>query len=182
MKKNPVILLTLISLLMIGAILSFAIPNHNAVVPDPELRNIVHTESELEIIRKRVISELMAPKTEQSYIEGLLGTIRDDGSWPDIDYEDVSRTGWEHRFHLEHIGDLSRAYKQPESTYFQNSEVKDAIFSAMRFWFRHNFKCDNWYYNVVFTGRHLRIGLLVFLVGLLILQKQIRLKSEKTFE
>ncbi len=162
MKKKPVCAITFISLLILCSILYFAISDHNTAVPDPELGEPVHSDSELEIIRKRVIAELMAPKAEQSHIEEMLNTIRENGSWPDIDYEDVSRTGWEHRFHLEHIGDLSRAWKQPESAYFQHPEVKEAIFSALRFWFEHNFKCENWYFNVIRTPREItRILLLM---------------------
>ena len=117
---------------------------------------------DLEIIRERVISGLMAPKAEQSHIENLLRTIRDDGSWPDIDYNDAPATGLEHRFHLERTGDLSRALKQPESGYFQQPEVMETIFSALGFWFGHNFKCENWYFNVIRTPREItRILLLM---------------------
>ena len=141
---------------------SFAIPDYNVAGSGREMRYSVHADPELEIIRERVISELMAPKAEQSHIEHLLGAILDNGSWPDIDYDDVSRTGWEHRFHLEHIGDLSRAYKQPESAFFQDPEVKEAIFSALSYWFKHNFKCENWYFNLIRTPREItRILLLM---------------------
>lgn len=160
MKKNHAYTLIFISLAII--FLSFAVSNHSTAGTDPEISESVHTDSELEIIRERVISELLTPETEPSYIEDLLSTIRDDGSWPDIDYEDVSRTGWEHRFHLERIGDLSRAWKQTGSAYFKQQEVKDAIFSALHFWFKHNFKCENWYFNVIRTPREItRILLLM---------------------
>jgi hypothetical protein len=128
MKKNPAYTLIFISLAIICLILSFAVSNHNTAGTDPEIRESVQTDSELEIIRERVISELLAPETEQSHIENLLSTIRDDGSWPDIDYEDVSRTGWEHRFHLEHIGDLSRAYKQPGRLIFSIRKLRRRFF------------------------------------------------------
>jgi chondroitin AC lyase len=162
MKKELVYSLTFISIQMAWAIVTFAASGYNTAELNQKLRDTVHKDSEMEIIRARVISELMAPEVEQSRIEYLLDAIRDDGSWPDIDYEDVSRTGWEHRFHLEHIGDLSRAYKKPESAYFQNPKVKKAIFSALRFWFEHNFKCENWYFNVIRTPREItRILLLM---------------------
>lgn len=151
-----------ISLLMIYAITSSMISDHTWTGLDKDMKNPDHTDSELEIIRERVISELMTPKVDKSHIEDLLGGIGNDGSWPDINYDDVSRTGWEHRFHLENIGDLCRAYKHPESAYFQHSEIKVAIFSALDFWFAHNFKCENWYFNVIRTPREIiRILLLM---------------------
>lgn len=162
MIKKPVYLLTFILLLLICAIRSYAITDLDSAGADREQRNPVHLKSELETIRERVIAELMIPKAEQSFIENLLGTIRDDGSWPDINYEDASSTGWEHRFHLERIGALSRAYKQPESGFFHHPDIKATIFSALQFWFGHNFKCENWYFNVIRTPREItRILLLM---------------------
>jgi chondroitin AC lyase len=162
MKKKPIDLLTFISLLLISAILPYTLPGQNNSVPEREMSEPVRKDRDLEVVRNRVISELMAPKAEQSYIKELLGTLREEGFWPDIDYADVSNTGWEHRFHLERIGDLSRAFKQPSSVYFEDTEVKEAIFSALRFWFKHKFKCDNWYYNVIRTPREImRILLLM---------------------
>jgi chondroitin AC lyase len=162
MKKNSALLFFIFSFLILGAIRSFALPEYIAAAPDWELRDTVSKDSELEIIRERVISEFMAMKAEQTHIAELLGSLKDDGSWPDIDYKDVSSTGWEHRFHLERIGDLSRAYKQPESAYCRQPEVREAIFSALNFWYKHSFKCDNWYFNVIRTPREIiRIMLLL---------------------
>jgi chondroitin AC lyase len=137
-------------------------PGVNMSGSERETRDDYKIDSELELIRERVISELMLPKVEQTHINGLLATITKNGSWPDIDYEDVSRTGWEHRLHLERIGDLSRAYKQSESAYFHHMEVRKVILSALSFWFAHNFVCENWYYNVIRTPREIiRILLLM---------------------
>jgi Polysaccharide lyase family 8, C-terminal beta-sandwich domain len=58
----------------------------------------------------------------------LITTIKADGSWPDINYKDTSRTGFQHREHLEHMVDLGRAYKKQGSPYYQDMNVIQAVF------------------------------------------------------
>ncbi len=50
-------------------------------------------------IRERVVADLLNRKVEKSKIDKLLKTQNSDGSWPEIDYKDVSRTGFQNRDH-----------------------------------------------------------------------------------
>ena len=116
---------------------------------------------DLEIIRQRIIDDLLAPPVNETRIKNLLSTLKPDGSWPDINYEDVSRTGFEHGRHLDNMFELSRAYKKPESPWYQNAEVKDAALSALNFWIDHDFICDNWWWNEMGTPGRMINKLLV---------------------
>src|SRR5690554_3717288 len=85
------------------------------------LQNPLPTEYEkanledLETIRKRIIEDLLATGIDEAEIQRLTQTIRTDGSWPGIDYEDVSRTGFEHSEHLTNMLELAKAFKKPGS-------------------------------------------------------------------
>lgn len=59
-----------------------------------------------------MIKDLLAPDLDEPAIGYLMNTVKDDGSWPDIDYVDVSRTGFQHGWHLENMYLLSKAYKK----------------------------------------------------------------------
>ncbi|MCW3091040.1 MAG: chondroitin lyase [Ferruginibacter sp.] len=115
------------------------------------ISSLSNLDSDIEIIRKRIIDDLLEPAINTSSINKLVKTIQTDGSWPDIDYKDTSRTGFQHREHLEHMVDLSRAYKKPGSPFYQDIKVKTTALSALDFWLAHNFICANWWWNEMGT-------------------------------
>lgn len=121
----------------------------------------VNANKDLEIIRQHVIHDLLEPPVRESEIKRILKSIKPDGSWPEINYEDVSRTGFQHARHLEYMFELSRAYKKPESRWYQHPEVKDAALSALDFWLQHDFICDNWWWNEMGTPGRMINTLLV---------------------
>src|SRR6185503_5590060 len=108
-------------------------------------------ESDIEVIRKRIIDDLLAPNVTAGEITDLIKTIQSDGSWPGINYKDVSRTGFQHSKHLENMLSLARAYKKPGSPFYQNQEVKKTFSAALDFWLDHDFICDNWWWNEMGT-------------------------------
>lgn len=108
---------------------------------------------DMELVKARVIAELLESNTSTSRVASLLSSLENDGYWPDIDYEDVSRTGWDHREHLENVVYLSRAYKQQDSDYYLDENLKNAIDSALNFWLEEDFTADNWYQNQIRTPR-----------------------------
>src|SRR5690554_5496797 len=76
---------------------------------DPSVTTVVAFASpDLEIIRRRVIQDLLKPPVNEKRVSAVLASMRADGSWPDINYVDVSRTGFEHARHLDNMFELSR--------------------------------------------------------------------------
>ena len=75
-------------------------------------------DSDFEIIKKRVTETSMKSLVNDLEIERLINTKKDDGTWPGINYEDVSREGFEHRYHLANMVELARAYKSKTSKYY----------------------------------------------------------------
>ena len=106
---------------------------------------------DLETIRKRIVDDLMEPPVNAEEIQKLITTIQADGTWPGINYKDVSRTGFEHSRHLANMSDLARAYKKAGSRYKGNEEVKKTFSSAMDFWIKNDFICENWWWNEMGT-------------------------------
>lgn len=106
---------------------------------------------DIEVIRKRIIDDLLAPAVDATAIRKLIGTLQADGSWPDINYKDTSKTAFQNREHLEHMEDLSRAYKKPASPFYQDMNVKKIVLAALDFWLAHDFICENWWWNEMGT-------------------------------
>ena len=117
-------------------------------------------DPDLEIIRKRVVADLLEPEINKEEIGKLFKTQKSDGTWPDINYQDVSRTGFEHSEHLRNMLELARAFKKPGSKFLEDINIKKTFFKALDFWISHDFICDNWWWNEMGTP-HLMINILL---------------------
>ena len=110
-----------------------------------------NAQSDIEKIKKRVVEELMKPGVDDSRVAILLETIKTDGTWPGINYEDVSRTGFEHRNHYSNMISLARAYKTKSSKYYKKKKVRETVELALKNWVDNDYLCDNWWYNQIGT-------------------------------
>ncbi|WP_229235999.1 polysaccharide lyase family 8 super-sandwich domain-containing protein [Dyadobacter tibetensis] len=121
-------------------------------------------QSEIELIKSRIVADLMSQEVNDDYIDEILKKINPDGSFPGIDYTDLSRTaGFPHRFHNANLLHLSKAFMKESSRYFRDEQVKSAIVKGLSFWLKNDFVGDNWHDNQISTPTYL--GDLVLIVG-----------------
>jgi chondroitin AC lyase len=109
--------------------------------------NIQSVDPDLELIRARVTAYVMRSTVNETRVERLLGAISTAGSWPHINYEDVSRTGFQHSEHLANMVSMATAYKKPGNRFTGDPDLKRAVHAALDFWIEHDFRCDNWWWN-----------------------------------
>lgn len=124
------------------------------------LRGIGAT-SDVELLRQKVISVLLLPAVNEANAREVMANIRADGTWPDINYQDVSNTGFQHRIHLNNLIELSRAYKKKGSKLKGDPKLKKVIYSALDYWLANNFICENWWWNQIGTPNALVSMLLI---------------------
>ncbi|MDP2889729.1 MAG: polysaccharide lyase family 8 super-sandwich domain-containing protein [Bacteroidota bacterium] len=117
--------------------------------------------SEIELLRQKVIAELMAPPVNEANIRELMATLKPDGTWPGIDYVDVSNTGFQHANHLSNMVELSRAFKKKGTKLKGDKKLKLAIYSALDYWLANDFICENWWHNQIGTPIALNSVLLI---------------------
>jgi chondroitin AC lyase len=171
MKKNPVYNTGLCVILLLGLLLTgYKKPAAERI--NNKLVATINREADLEIIRNRVIEDLLGPPVSVNEIKELVRSVQPDGSWPGINYKDVSRTGFQHSRHLENMLQLARAYKKPGTELYRDPEVKKTVSSALDFWIEHDFICDNWWWNEMGTP-----GLMVNI--LLLLDNDLTEKQKK---
>lgn len=119
---------------------------------------------DIQLIKKRILTELLKEPVDDSRVASILDRISEDGSFPDIDYTDLSRTaGFPHRHHTSDLAYLAKAYQQPASAYSKDPAVKQAIVKGLGFWVAHDFVGDNWHDNQISTPTNL--GNLMLLIG-----------------
>ena len=120
-------------------------------------------DNETSIIANRLRARLIESVSRHSDSNESLRLQRDDGSWPDIDYGDDSRTRWKPSRHLSHLSALAHAYRTPGNALEGDAEVRDAFLAGLRFWVKRNPQSDNWWFNVIGSPRSLSDMLLLMI-------------------
>ncbi|HEY9560193.1 MAG TPA: hypothetical protein VIR29_05325, partial [Anseongella sp.] len=118
--------------------------------------------SGMEMVRERIIHRLMEETVSEDRISTLIHTLRNDGSWPGIDYVDTSRTGFQHSEHMSNLVSMSRAYRKEGSAFFESKSLKTAFDKALNYWLEEDFICANWWWNQIgIPGRLVEIMLIM---------------------
>lgn len=107
--------------------------------------------SDIELLRKRIKTELLKTEFNENNVRNLISTINIDGTWPGINYTDVRREGFQHTEHLDNLIQLCRAYKYNNSSLKGNKTLKQKIDLALNYWLANDFVCDNWWNNQIGT-------------------------------
>lgn len=85
-----------------------------------------------------------------------------EGTWPDINYQDRKRSGWEPKTHAERILELVKLYRSPQTDYHNSPQVEAAIHKALRYWFEAKLVCPNWWYNQIGIPKTLGTAFILF--------------------
>lgn len=116
--------------------------------------------SELETIKARILAPLLEP-VRAGAARRLIGRLRPDGSWPDVDYRDRRRSSWTTARHLAHLATLARAYRSPKSELCGAPELRSAVLTSLDYWLEHDFQNSNWWWNQIGVPRGLAPTLLL---------------------
>ena len=121
------------------------------------LSNLGNAQSkDLGIIKQRIVTELMNNKPADSQVETVLSKMKEDGSFNDINYLDLSRTvSFPHGRHTSDLAYIAKAYKTKTSAFYQSKKVKDAVINGLTFWVKNDFVGDNWHDNQITTPTNL---------------------------
>ena len=115
-------------------------------------------EAGMDLLKQRYVDEAMQRPADAERVDHLVATLGDDGRWPGIDYEDLSRTGFEHRRHLANLRQLARARAGGND----DASLHAATVAALEHWLEQDYLCENWWHNEIGTPRQLA-GILLLL-------------------
>lgn len=113
---------------------------------------IVAASDDLETIRSRVMAPLLAAP-EAKAAERLIDSMQPDGTWPDIDYTQDSRSAWSVPAHLSRLETLARAYRAPRSPLHGDADVLAAAQKGLDAWLRLDPQNPNWWWNQIGVPR-----------------------------
>ena len=112
--------------------------------------------NDFEMIKDRVVNELLRWGAHDNRIANILETANEDGSFQGIHYDDLSReAGFPHGRHTNNLFRLARAYKTESSEYYRDDKIIDIITRGLEFWVEHDFVGENWHDNQITTPTNL---------------------------
>lgn len=109
--------------------------------------------SDIDVIQERIIRDLLEYPVSDKAVADIVEGLSADGSWPDINYVDTSRTGFDHARHLGRMFSLAKAFNQKSSRYYESKDALKAINQSLNYWLQHDFICANWWWNQIGTTR-----------------------------
>jgi len=109
--------------------------------------------NDMNIVKDRIIRLFLDTDLDTENALQILETLKSDGSWPGIDYQDQTRAGWPVKQHLENLQVLVLAYKSPKSSLRNDPRLKQAISASLDYWFKHDFQNPNWWHNTIGTPK-----------------------------
>lgn len=124
------------------------------------------------------ISDQVVVELHQRYpfdlkkVETYLSSFMEAGTWPDINYDDKKRSGWEPKIHAERILELVKLYNSDQTSYYRSSEVEAVIHKALNYWFTAKPVCLNWWYNQIGIPKTLGTVFILFEKQLTPVEKQ----------
>ncbi len=89
----------------------------------------------------------------ESELDSMISTQQTDGSWKDIDYNDLALSNWQPTNHISRLLFLGRVYITPGSKFYQNKEVSVVLHRGINYWFKVKPVCKNWWYNEIAVPR-----------------------------
>jgi len=96
-------------------------------------------------------------------IRGYMRTLREDGSWPDVDYADATRGGWRTYGHLTRTLSMAEAYKKPGHPLAGDPPLRTAVTKALAHWTQKGYVNPNWWYPQI--GVPMTVAPILVLMG-----------------
>ena len=145
----------------------------------------------ISVIRERLIKDALEDRGFLSRVNQYMTpdldaagvyqeTLRADGSWFDIDYQDTDNE-WDPLKALNRTLVMAYAFSKPGDAFFQKSETLKAIEKSLTYWYQVNPVCKNWYKNDL--AKQMYLGVIALLlqddISPSILQRMIEDQTEE---
>lgn len=129
---------------------------------DNLVRQLASLKKETEMSDQAVLELHQRYPLDIKAIQLYIKALRPDGSWPDINYADVKRSGWEPKLHAERILELCKLYNSNGTKYYHSKQLAKTIHSALNYWFSQKLMCKNWWYNEIGIPKTLGSAFILF--------------------
>ncbi len=101
---------------------------------------------DLSALRTNLIEWYTRGASAEDVIRRHMGTLGEDGSWPDVDYANAERGGWLTYRHLARTLAMAEAYRKPGHPLAGDPSLRQAIEKALAHWTGKDYINPNWWY------------------------------------
>lgn len=123
-------------------------------------------QQEIDVLTARLEQMALTRGLNIEGVESSLSQIQSDGSWPDINYDEVTQY-YDAKKHLTRLIQMSLAYRKPESgSYYQAKSLLDKIQLGLNYFYQTQPTSKNWWYIDIGAPQD-------YMVVLLLLKKEI---------
>ena len=116
-------------------------------------------------ITDRIVKDLTFRLPDNKLVAKNIAAIKQDGSWPDIDYTARTFTIWPPSEHLVRLQALIKAYVTKSSISYADEKVFKDISNALQYWYTSNPQSDNWWFNQISTPQSIGESLIMMNYG-----------------
>lgn len=102
---------------------------------------------------QQIIDNVVARELSTSNVTSLVASaktymsnMKDDGSWPDVNYASKAQTNWPAMTHLNRLKTLAVAYVSPGSALKGDEKLYAQIVSGLNYWYAKKPVSTNWWY------------------------------------
>lgn len=112
------------------------------------------SQSDVDIVRTRFVASVLPSDADGTAEIHALGakyaaTLRDDGTWPDVNYADQSRAAWKAAAHLDRTLLMAKSARLFRNAGKTNTQLESQTLRATSAWTTHDYKNPNWWWNQI---------------------------------
>ncbi|MDD5672610.1 MAG: polysaccharide lyase family 8 super-sandwich domain-containing protein [Chitinivibrionales bacterium] len=112
--------------------------------------------ADIDTLSARLYTEFQGNGASAMTIRQWLGSLKTDGTWPDINYADSGRAVWAPSTHVSRLFSMAQAYCNPAHALYDSVSVRDGFLRAFDAWIRLDPQSPNWWFNQI--GVQLALG------------------------
>ena len=119
------------------------------------MQGIDDMKNDLEVVKRRLVQRELPDDASETEVTTMIADLEQDGTWPDIDYEDKDRAGWDLMQHMRRLTDMARAWSTPRHAYHHDPALREALMRAFDYWMAADPEAPNWWHNRIGVPRFL---------------------------
>ena len=141
-KKTPRVLLpavlAFVLFIIVGAC-SFTRPC--TVIPS--------ADTDVARVRANMREDVLSSGSSSDTVDSFLKSMKDDGSWKDINYADRTRTGFDPSKHMERMKLFAQEGVRAGWTSGRGKTMAEALTKGLKYWFTVKPESDNWWHQTI---------------------------------
>ncbi|MEP6749583.1 MAG: hypothetical protein ABJB86_17730, partial [Bacteroidota bacterium] len=103
-------------------------------------------DTSLKVLKQQVLKDILSSTVNEKETLQLSAEMKEDGSWPDIDYTDKTRGNWPVNNHLVRLNTMALVYRHNGTKSAGDQELEKKIMTGLNYWLKNDFICPNWWY------------------------------------